>query len=73
MRPAKCVRSHFRKPDVPHIAGLDHVRYGADGVFEGYAQAAIASGLLVTLLDDWLPKFPGPFLYYPGGGSGRRA
>ena len=33
---------------------------------EGYAQAAIASGLLVALLDDWLPKFPGPFLYYPG-------
>ena len=34
--------------------------------FEGYAQAAIASGLLVTLLEDWLPSFPGPFLYYPG-------
>jgi DNA-binding transcriptional LysR family regulator len=34
--------------------------------FEGYAQAAIASGLLATLLDDWLPSFPGPFLYYPG-------
>src|SRR5882724_4430486 len=33
---------------------------------EGYAQAAIESGHLVTLLDDWLPSFPGPFLYYPG-------
>ena len=33
---------------------------------EGYAQAAIASGRLVALLDDWLPKSPAPFLYYPG-------
>jgi DNA-binding transcriptional LysR family regulator len=22
--------------------------------------------LLVTVLDDWSPSFPGPFLYYPG-------
>ena len=33
---------------------------------EGYARAAIASGRLVTLLDDWTVTFPGPFLYYPG-------
>jgi DNA-binding transcriptional LysR family regulator len=33
---------------------------------EGYARDAIASGQLVTLLDDWCPAFPGPFLYYPG-------
>ncbi len=33
---------------------------------EGYARAAIASGRLIALLDDWLPSFPGPFLYYPG-------
>jgi len=33
---------------------------------EGYAQAAIASGALVTVLEDWCPAFAGPFLYYPG-------
>jgi len=33
---------------------------------EGYAEAAIASGDLVTVLDDWCPAFAGPFLYYPG-------
>jgi DNA-binding transcriptional LysR family regulator len=33
---------------------------------EGYARDAVASGRLVTLLDDWSATFPGPFLYYPG-------
>jgi len=35
------------------------------GTFEHYADAAIASGQLVTVLDDWCPPFPGPSLYYP--------
>lgn len=33
--------------------------------FEGYAQQAVAAGQLVSVLEDWLPPFPGPFLYYP--------
>jgi DNA-binding transcriptional LysR family regulator len=33
---------------------------------EGYARDAVASGRLVTLLDDWTATFAGPFLYYPG-------
>lgn len=33
--------------------------------FEGYARDDIAAGRLVTALDDWLPPFAGPFLYYP--------
>lgn len=33
--------------------------------FEGWAREAIDRGLLVTVLDDWLPPFEGPFLYYP--------
>jgi DNA-binding transcriptional LysR family regulator len=33
--------------------------------FEGYARDAIADGRLVTVLDEWCPGFPGPFLYYP--------
>lgn len=46
------------------------VRAALDGVgyllsFEGYVREHIAAGRLVTVLDDWLPPFPGPFLYYP--------
>ena len=33
--------------------------------FEGYAAPALADGRLVTVLDDWLPPFPGPLLYFP--------
>jgi DNA-binding transcriptional LysR family regulator len=33
--------------------------------FEGHVRPAVDAGRLVTLLDDWCPTFPGPFLYYP--------
>jgi len=33
--------------------------------FEGYIREAVAAGKLVSVLEDWLPPFPGPFLYYP--------
>jgi DNA-binding transcriptional LysR family regulator len=33
--------------------------------FEDYARAAINAGQLGSVLDDWCPSFPGPFLYYP--------
>ena len=33
--------------------------------FEENAHSAIRDGQLETLLDDWFPPFPGPFLYYP--------
>lgn len=33
--------------------------------FEGYVREAVKSGALVSVLDDWCPPFPGPFLYYP--------
>jgi DNA-binding transcriptional LysR family regulator len=33
--------------------------------FEGWARAAIEAGRLVAVLQDWLPPFEGPFLYYP--------
>jgi DNA-binding transcriptional LysR family regulator len=44
-------------------AAMDGVGFLAS--FEGYVRAAIDAGQLVTVLDDWLPYFPGPFLYYP--------
>lgn len=33
--------------------------------FDGYAAPHLASGALVSVLDDWSDRFPGPFLYYP--------
>jgi DNA-binding transcriptional LysR family regulator len=34
--------------------------------FEGYLAPALASGVLVPVLEDWWQSFPGPFLYYAG-------
>jgi DNA-binding transcriptional LysR family regulator len=33
--------------------------------FEGYIRESVEAGRLVSVLDDWCPPFPGPFLYYP--------
>jgi DNA-binding transcriptional LysR family regulator len=41
----------------------DGVGYWA--TFEGYVRDAVKAGKLVSVLEDWLPPFPGPFLYYP--------
>jgi DNA-binding transcriptional LysR family regulator len=54
---------------------LDHIELmteaAADGLGIAYvpersAQAYIESGKLVSVLDDWCPRIPGLFLYYPG-------
>lgn len=61
--------------DVQGAVTLDHpglmVQAAAAGLGIAYvpldaAQPALASGQLVTLLDDWCPEIPGLFLYYPG-------
>jgi DNA-binding transcriptional LysR family regulator len=44
-------------------AACDGVGYWA--TFEGSVREAIASGALVSVLEDWCPPFPGPYLYYP--------
>jgi DNA-binding transcriptional LysR family regulator len=46
------------------------MRAARDGVgfwltFSDYVSEPTASGALVSVLDDWCPPFPGPFLYYP--------
>ncbi|MDE1147312.1 MAG: LysR family transcriptional regulator [Azospirillaceae bacterium] len=33
--------------------------------FEGFMAPSLAAGQLVPVLEDWLPPFPGPYLYYP--------
>jgi DNA-binding transcriptional LysR family regulator len=38
---------------------------GFYSTFEGNVAEHIATGQLVSVLEDWLPPFPGPFLYYP--------
>ena len=40
-------------------------RHGFWLTFRDYVSEAIAAGELVSVLDDWCPPFPGPFLYYP--------
>lgn len=45
-----------------------HAARGGAGfhvTFEAWARADVEAGRLVALLDDWLPPFEGPFLYYP--------
>ena len=32
---------------------------------EGFVRDAVKNGSLVSVLEDWCPAFPGPFLYYP--------
>ena len=46
------------------------VRAALDGAgflmtFEDYVRPALDAGDLVGVLEDWWPRFPGPFLYYP--------
>jgi DNA-binding transcriptional LysR family regulator len=38
---------------------------GLLATFEGFVADRIAAGRLETVLDDWLPPFSGPYLYYP--------
>lgn len=38
---------------------------GLLATFEGFCADAVAAGRLETVLDDWLPPFTGPYLYYP--------
>lgn len=38
---------------------------GLLATFEDFAAEPIAAGRLETVLDDWLPPFSGPYLYYP--------
>jgi len=42
------------------VAGL-----GLISTFEEFLRHELASGALIPVLQDWLPDFSGPFLYYP--------
>jgi DNA-binding transcriptional LysR family regulator len=44
-------------------AAIDGLGFMA--TFEGLTADAVRAGLLESVLDDWFPSFPGPFLYYP--------
>lgn len=44
-------------------AALDGLGFHA--TFEAWVRRDIADGGLISLFEDWLPPFDGPFLYYP--------
>ncbi len=61
--------------EVPGPLILDHVELMAEAaaadlgiayVPERTADPFVAAGRLVTVLDEWCPRIPGLFLYYPG-------
>ena len=53
----------FNEPELMLEAALDGL--GVAYILDQQAQAHIAAGRLVRLLEDWTPPFPGYFLYYP--------
>jgi DNA-binding transcriptional LysR family regulator len=66
-------RQPFRV-DVPGSLTLDHIGLMVDAAVKGLglayvwaakAEAEIAAGRLVTVLDDWTPPIAGHHLYYP--------
>jgi len=66
----KTVRMTPRGPFMSGHVGVQR-RAAIDGLgfpmtFEGYVSKEVAAGTLVVVLDDWCPRFPGPYLYYPG-------
>ena len=59
-------------PDGPLIStGIEMSRaaavagVGLISTFEEFLRQELASGALIPVLEDWLPDFSGPFLYYP--------
>src|SRR5262249_24978923 len=58
--PAKLVVNH---PGPAMSAARDGAGFWL--TFSDYVSEAITSGALVSVLEDWSPPFPGPFLYYP--------
>ena len=81
LRSGKLFRWEFEKlgqeltVDVPGALTLDHPELMAESAARGlgiaYLSDRVASpyverGALVTVLDDWSPRVPGLFLYYPG-------
>jgi DNA-binding transcriptional LysR family regulator len=58
--PAKLIATYL---GLAFRAACDGVGYWA--TFEGNVREAVASGALVSVLEDWCPPFPGPYLYYP--------
>jgi DNA-binding transcriptional LysR family regulator len=52
----------YNEPALMLEAALDGL--GLAYILEDQADAYLASGRLVRLLEDWTPPFPGYFLYY---------
>jgi DNA-binding transcriptional LysR family regulator len=57
---AKLIATHLGSATQAAVDGV-----GFWLTFEGYVRDAIKAGTLISVLEDWCPPFPGPFLYYP--------
>lgn len=51
--------------DLPLMLQAALAGVGFAYLYEPYARAALATGALVSVLDDWCPPIPGFYLYYP--------
>ena len=51
--------------DMPLMVQAAEAGLGLAYVYAQYAAPAIAAGRLLTVLDDWCPRIPGFYLYYP--------
>ena len=59
------VQGRLTVGDMPLILQAALAGVGFAYLYEPYAREALASGALVSVLDDWCPPIPGFYLYYP--------
>ena len=59
------VEGPLASDDLSFMVQAAQAGLGLAYTYEQYAQAALASGQLVTVLDDWCPTVPGFHLYHP--------
>ena len=72
-REGEVVQIDATGPLIVHIGGATDLLVdaavagsGVVALFEDWLRPHFATGALEPVLESWWPRFPGPFLYYPG-------